>query len=90
MKYRKKPVVVEAIQFTGVESVLEMEYVWCSEFIDCRYFVHPIGRDPRLTITTMEGKHRAKLGDYIIKGIAGEFYPCKEDIFLKTYEKVAS
>ena len=40
------------------------------------------------TIETLEGKHRAKIGDYIIRGVAGELYPCKSQIFQKTYEKV--
>lgn len=76
--YRKKPVVVEAVQWTG-ENHAEM-----CEFIDPEAF----GIIPRigLVIHTLEGDHHANPGDYIIKGVNGEFYPCKPDIFAKTYE----
>lgn len=76
--YRKKPVVVEAVQWTG-ENHAEM-----CEFIDPEAFeiIPRIG----LVIHTLEGDHHASLGDYIIKGVNGEFYPCKPDIFAKTYE----
>ena len=74
-KYRKKPVVVEAIQWTGDNTSEIMKWVG-----DRAYF-----RDT-LCIKTLEGDHRASVRDYIIKGIKGEFYPCKPDIFEKTYE----
>ena len=76
--YRKKPVVVEAVQWTG-ENHAEM-----CEFIDSEAFDFT----PRieLIIHTLEGDHHASPGDYIIKGVNGEFYPCKPDIFAKTYE----
>lgn len=76
--YRKKPVVVEAVQWTG-ENHAEMR-----EFIDPEAFeiIPRIG----LVIHTLEGDHHASPGDYIIKGVNGEFYPCKPDIFAKTYE----
>lgn len=76
--YRKKPVVVEAVQWTG-ENHAEM-----CEFIDPEVFeiIPRVG----LVIHTLEGDHRASPGDYIIKGVNGEFYPCKPDIFAKTYE----
>lgn len=76
--YRKKPVVVEAVQWTG-ENRAEM-----CEFIDPEAFeiIPRIG----LVIHTLEGDHHASPGDYIIKGVNGEFYPCKPDIFAKTYE----
>lgn len=76
--YRKKPVVVEAVQWTG-ENHAEM-----CEFIDPEVFeiIPRVG----LVIHTLEGDHHASPGDYIIKGINGEFYPCKPDIFAKTYE----
>ena len=76
-KYKKKPVVVEAIQWTGDNTAEIMR--WAG---DKAYF-----RDT-LCIRTLEGDHRASVGDYIIKGIKGEFYPCKSDIFEKTYELV--
>ena len=79
MKYRKKPVVIEAIQFTnnGKELV-----EWCG----CDFSKNPDGEYEFLLIHTLEGTHRADIGDYIIKGVKGEFYPCKPDIFEMTYE----
>ena len=76
--YRKKPVVVEAVQWTG-ENHAEMY-----EFIDPEAFeiIPRVG----LVIHTLEGDHHASPGDYIIKGVNREFYPCKPDIFEKTYE----
>lgn len=76
--YRKKPVVVEVVQWTG-ENHAEM-----CEFIDPEVFeiIPRVG----LVIHTLEGDHHASPGDYIIKGVNGEFYPCKPDIFAKTYE----
>ena len=76
--YRKKPVTVEAVQWTG-ENHAEM-----CEFIDPEVFeiIPRVG----LVIHTLEGDHHASPGDYIIKGVNGEFYPCKPDIFAKTYE----
>ena len=76
--YRKKPVVVEAVQWTG-ENHAEM-----CEFIDPEVFeiIPHVG----LVIHTLEGDHHASPGDYIIKGVNGEFYPCKPDVFEKTYE----
>ena len=76
--YRKKPVVVEAVQWTG-ENRAEM-----CEFIDPEVF--DIKPKEGLIIHTLEGDHHASPGDYIIKGVNGEFYPCKPDIFAKTYE----
>lgn len=76
--YRKKPVVVEAVRWTG-ENHGEM-----CEFIDPEVFeiIPHVG----LVIHTLEGDHHASPGDYIIKGVNGEFYPCKPDVFEKTYE----
>ena len=79
--YRKKPVTVEAVQWTG-ENHAEM-----CEFIDPEVFeiIPRVG----LVIHTLEGDHHASPGDYIIKGVNGEFYPCKPDIFAKTYASAA-
>lgn len=78
-KYRKKPVVIEAVQWVqgneeNVKSFMNMELV--TEY-----------NGDLLVIETLEGTMRAGQGDYIIKGVNGEFYPCKPDIFEKTYEK---
>ena len=78
-KYVKKPVVVEAIKYDGTNKV-EIQ-----EFMD-RYLDDT--QDGQLKIETLEGIMLANVGDYIIKGVSGEFYPCKPDIFEKTYEKV--
>jgi hypothetical protein len=81
-KYRKKPVVIEAIQFDGRNSADIHEF--CGDKVR-----EPVGKD-YLEIETLEGVHIASPGDYIIKGIKGEFYPCKPDIFEMTYKKVES
>ena len=80
MKYRKKPVVIEAMQFTG-KNVLEV----CG-FVGKENMVVASGL-PHITIVTLEGKMQAQPNDFIIKGIKGEFYPCKPDIFAMTYEE---
>ena len=88
VKYRKKPVIIEAIQFNGSDSIQLMVNAWNGPFLDCAEFdCDEITCE--LHIETLEGTHRANIGDYIIKGIAGEFYPCKPDIFEKSYESVA-
>jgi len=76
-KYRKKPVVIEALQFCGNFDELEEWIGGDAEF-----------RNGELVIATLEGPLRAAPNDYIIKGIKGEFYPCKPDIFNATYEEV--
>ena len=80
MKYRKKPVVIEAVQWTG-ENVKEIAIFMGIESIPYDLNTHD------LSITTLEGVMVARAGDYIIKGVQGEFYPCKPDIFLETYEE---
>ena len=79
-KYRKKPVVVEAVQWTR-ENWTEMR-----GFMGI--FPFAVGEQPCIIIRTLEGDMMASPGDYIIKGVNGEFYPCKPDIFEKTYERV--
>ena len=85
MKYRKKPVVIEAMRFTQEDK--DRVYLWASSM---QMNIEPAFRDgePALLIPTLEGEMVASIGDYIIKGIRGEFYPCKPDIFEKTYEKL--
>ena len=79
MRYRKKPVEIEAVQWTG-ENLEEIE-----EFAKGAL----VRRGPvNIAISTLEGLMEASKGDYIIKGITGEFYPCKPDIFKATYEEV--
>ena len=82
-KYRKKPVVIEAIQLTHQTKNQSANFVPCN----CSYEFADDGA-PVMGIQTLEGEMLCQLGDYIIKGVNGEFYPCKPDIFEKTYEKV--
>lgn len=85
MKFRKKPIVIEAIQFYDGESVDKMQDAWGAGF---QRAMSAHQEQDFLIITTLEGDHKANLGDWIIKGIKGEFYPCKPDIFEATYEAV--
>lgn len=80
MKYRKKPVVIEAFQL-GVDTV--PEWAWSRRNHDLQFV---FGNNPQIIIDTLEGEMTAHAGDYIIKGIKDEIYPCKPDIFLATYE----
>lgn len=83
-RFRKKPVVIEAVQFDGSErSIIDIMNLKANQTsaairIDAG----------ELLIPTLEGLMRASKGDWIIKGIHGELYPCKPDIFEKTYEPV--
>lgn len=88
-KYRKKPVVVEAIQWTGNNLEEIHKFVGKNLLIHTRYDeLVNLNVVEYIEIKTLEGDHLAKAGDYIIKGVQGEFYPCKPDIFLETYEEV--
>jgi hypothetical protein len=89
MKYRKKPVVIEAWlwdETTATRVLLE-----CKGMVVGGHMGHVERPDEctNLTIHTLEGSMRANRGDYIIRGVKGEFYPCRADIFEATYEKVA-
>ena len=93
-KFRKKPVVIEAIKWTGNnlkeilkfqgQSVTTPDYQTQDRFYDYEKSIKENG----LIIKTLEGQHIATIDDWIIKGIQGEFYPCKPDIFKATYEKI--
>ena len=80
-KYRKKPVVVEAVNWTG-QNWTEM-----SEFMGIFPFVVGEG-EPCICIDVLDGRMYANIGEYIIKDVNGEFYPCNPKIFEKTYERV--
>lgn len=84
MKFRKKPVEIEAERFT--EENKDRVFVWvsCNHYADFDEKHQPI-----LVLSTLEGDMTARLGDWIIKGVKGEFYPCKPDIFEATYEPVS-
>lgn len=80
-KYRKKPVVIEATRYTGEN---------CKDIVTFAKGAKDWVRadKEKVIIQTLEGDMVANIGDYIIKGVNGEFYPCKPDIFEKTYEIV--
>lgn len=88
-KYRKKPVVIEAVQFDGSGDS-------CTEVTE--FLGGPMAEGHRWKsnthmggyIETLEGEHEFKARDWIIKGVAGEFYPCKPEIFEATYDPVIS
>lgn len=80
MKYRKKPVVVEAIQWTGANTTEILRWMLPD--------LEPDAEANALTIKTLEGDMKAATGDFIIRGIKGEFYPCKPDIFAASYDLV--
>jgi hypothetical protein len=82
-KYRKKPVVIEAIIYDGTNGDEIKAFTQGGCYRDV---TDP--QNPRFMIRTLEGEHIASWGDYIIRGIKGEFYPCKPDIFAATYEAV--
>ena len=96
-QYRKKPVVIEAVQWTGGPD--QEEPVWARDALRLgkdRGFEMPLGAMRVIhnkygvaycmAIQTLEGTMRAQFGDWIIRGIKGEIYPCKPDIFEATYE----
>jgi hypothetical protein len=95
-KYRKKPIVIEAIQYKGVnineclkflkEYRLEPSTQIEKDFLKETGSNMPV--NVNIVIPTLEGDHLCKKYHYIIKGINGEFYPCKPDIFKKTYESI--
>jgi hypothetical protein len=93
MKYRKKPVVIEAVQWTGKNHRDMWDFLTgkTDSYMDASGDNFYIDHDKiagGLIIKTLEGEHIASIGDFIIKGVNGEFYPCKPDIFEKTYEVV--
>ena len=97
MKYKKKPIVVEAFCWTGDENQTE-DPTWLAEMIkagtcevlmeEICYLGMPLNPRICLAIKTLEGIHYALPGDYIIRGIKGEVYPCKPDVFKQTYEPI--
>ena len=82
-KFVKKPVVIEAIQYNGT-NITEIE-----SFVGAKLATRMSSvEDTQLVIPTLEGYMKTSKGDYVIKGIKGEFYPCKPDVFEKTYDVV--
>jgi len=95
MKYKKKPVVIDAVQWTGKNHREIFDFLTENDFdkesmqvTGDHFYIDHSKVEGGLIIKTLEGEHLATIGDYIIRGVQGEYYPCKEDIFLQTYEKV--
>ncbi len=93
-KYRKRPIIIEAVQWTGTNE----NYRQMLDFAGLRIgpwggyegspYILTIHEEQKLLIKTLEGPLFASLGDWVIRGIQGEFYPCKPDIFKASYELV--
>jgi hypothetical protein len=83
-KYRKKPVVIDAVQYDGNFTCLDIFAI-----DEVSHFIVSKDSDGKqcIKIPTLEGEMIASVGDYIIRGVQGEFYPCKPDIFHLTYEQ---
>jgi hypothetical protein len=79
-RYRKKPVEVEAIQYTGDNAQEIGRFAGLDASV--------MGRERALVIHSLEGTMHVSTGDYVIRGVSGEHYPCKPDIFHKTYDPV--
>lgn len=77
--YRKKPVVIEAVQWSGSNWHMILDFAGGDNVFT---------RGAELMVVTLEGTLKADAGDWIIRGVKGEFYPCKPDIFEATYEEV--
>ena len=95
MKYRKKPVIIEAFKWDGKNQRGMFNFLTNNEkedvpinSIGVNFYIDHNKVYGGLIIKTLEGEHLANIGDFIIKGIKGEFYPCKPDIFEATYERV--
>ncbi len=95
MKYRKKPVVIEAVEWVGNYEREMFDFLTNNTKMNCymeaegeNFYIDHSRVEHGLIIRTLEGEHIATVGDFIIKGVNGEFYPCKPDIFHKTYELV--
>lgn len=84
MKFRKKPIEIEARQWDGSKNSATKLLRWMIPDIE------PEAEASELTIQTLEGKMHVSPGDWVIRGVKGEFYPCKPDIFEATYEEVKS
>lgn len=85
MKFRKKPVIIEAVQWKG--HMVNEEEVRAFVGKGRKMYVYGDNYE-KMSIPTLEGRHEASIGDWIIRGVKGEIYPCKPDIFEMTYEPV--
>ncbi len=85
-KFKKKPIIIEAVQWTGANHLITETFMKGSGAV-MDYSEKQLGV---IKIPTLEGVMSASAGDWIIKGVSGEFYPCKPDIFIQTYDLVES
>ena len=94
MKYRKKPVVIDALkwEYTNTRDMYNFLEGTENELVNKsngkHFYIDHAKIKGGLVLKTLEGEHVASIGDFIIKGIKGEFYPCKPDIFEATYDKL--
>ncbi|CYU12304.1 hypothetical protein HO609_02290 [Streptococcus suis] len=94
MRYRKKHVVIEAVKLeNNKQSIINaIEFVYNvgmeTSVLGMDFEINKVRSDGGLIINTLEGNMLASFGDYIIKGVQGEFYPCKPGVFAETYELV--
>ena len=89
-RFRKKPVVIEAMQWTGdnLSDVIDFTGLNSSAARWTKEELEATVKNKGLKIFTLEGPLRTRVGDWIIKGVKGEFYPCKPDIFEATYDLI--
>lgn len=99
-KYRKKPVVIEAMRFYGTTAEAHAVYMWVEDNTQGSFDLLSVldgalwpesgvsidPRDGRMVIATLDGVHWVDVGDFVIRGVKGEFYSCKPDIFELTYD----
>lgn len=95
MKYRKRPVVIEAVQWRGDNTEEMLSFLQASSGVDGRLLTDPASwlpwphaADGLFRINTLEGAMLVNVGDWVIRGVQNELYPCKPDIFVATYEPV--
>ena len=93
-KFRKKPIVIEALEWDGSHHRGMFEFLGGSSDqaisgYGNHFYIDHSKVEGGLILKTLEGEHKASIGDYVIKGISGEYYPCKPDIFKATYEQVS-
>ncbi len=90
MRFKTKPIEIEAFEYTGDVSAALAWSAEVSPGISAGTYLYGVGRDedPQLKIHTLEGDMHVSRGDWVIKGLKGEFYPCKPDVFAQKYERV--
>lgn len=82
-KYKKKPVVIDAVEYDGSSTCAFEIADWVGH-----YNASAVYREDGLFVVTLEGEMHVSVGDFVIKGVQNEFYPCKPDVFEATYEAV--